>query len=493
MKKKVLIDILLIIAATSSTIYLSYLSAYNVLSLDDYGFVADLGTKSIWKYVADLYMNWQGRFSAFFVSGLLTKFAIYTNFYSIFFIVNLVFGYLSLYIWINYLVPNISAFRKITFSVLFTNIGLMSLLEFSTLYWICCFSYIFCIWAVILLSYLLFANKNNNVYTWTFIVILSIYLSGIAETFTPLVILLYVIVFIWRWYKCRSLKIMLNNKKNLRLMICLIIIFVGFLFMLFAPGNEVRLNGVNHDRIFSFSELIYKEIFASFIFIWRLSSKSAYFIILFPISLYIGYIMKRNGQTILSHYKITWKFYVIIAVCLLAFIMIAIAPCVAVMNWYAPLRSFSYMSFIIVAVFLFVGIIIGNRYNISNKLIDTLIVISLCCLIILSIYCCNLDFARAKQYYNDVNLRNEKLIQLENQGFKGIAIVKPFKIKQELSSYAKLRNAMVKYIKPSAMIEEYYFPYMLYGISEGKTCWKNNAIKQYFSLNYDIIGWENCE
>ena len=65
MKKKVLIDILLIIAATSSTIYLSYLSAYNVLSLDDYGFVADLGTKSIWKYVADLYMNWQGRFSAF--------------------------------------------------------------------------------------------------------------------------------------------------------------------------------------------------------------------------------------------------------------------------------------------------------------------------------------------------------------------------------------------------------------------------------------------
>lgn len=70
-KQIIIVKLCLLIAALVSSIYLLMLAWYNTLSLDDYGFVADIEQQGHWDYMKDMYLNWQGRFSAFFVSSYL--------------------------------------------------------------------------------------------------------------------------------------------------------------------------------------------------------------------------------------------------------------------------------------------------------------------------------------------------------------------------------------------------------------------------------------
>ena len=62
---------LISIAAICTTTYLLMLGWFNTLSLDDYGFVVDLSHYTPWEWTKFMYMTWQGRFSDFFVSGLI--------------------------------------------------------------------------------------------------------------------------------------------------------------------------------------------------------------------------------------------------------------------------------------------------------------------------------------------------------------------------------------------------------------------------------------
>ena len=70
-KQLLIVKSCLLIAALVSSFYLLMLGWYNTLSLDDYGFVADIEQQGHWDYMKDMYLHWQGRFSAFFVSSYL--------------------------------------------------------------------------------------------------------------------------------------------------------------------------------------------------------------------------------------------------------------------------------------------------------------------------------------------------------------------------------------------------------------------------------------
>ena len=70
-KQYLIVKVCLLIAAVVSSAYLLMLGWYNTLSLDDYGFVADIEEQGPWEFTKNMYLNWQGRFSAFFVSSYL--------------------------------------------------------------------------------------------------------------------------------------------------------------------------------------------------------------------------------------------------------------------------------------------------------------------------------------------------------------------------------------------------------------------------------------
>ena len=61
---KSITDVLLIIAAIATTVYLLMLGWYNTLTLDDYVWV-DIEERGVFKWMYNVYMTWEGRWSAF--------------------------------------------------------------------------------------------------------------------------------------------------------------------------------------------------------------------------------------------------------------------------------------------------------------------------------------------------------------------------------------------------------------------------------------------
>ena len=150
--KNVWLKVGLLMAALASTAYLLMLGWYNTLSLDDYGFVADIEEQG----------QWQGRFSAFFVSScLMLLFGRMTNLlcYTLF---QILVGVSVIGLLIKWTLPRIDRFVLWACAFLVNNIAVMAVLEPSTYFWLCCLGYFLVAYATVLLVGLLFFSKDNR-------------------------------------------------------------------------------------------------------------------------------------------------------------------------------------------------------------------------------------------------------------------------------------------------------------------------------------------
>ena len=484
---------LLVLAAVCSTAYLLMLGWFNTLSLDDYGFAVDLSHLSPWEWTKRQYMEWQGRFSSFLVSGYI--FEIWGRSTSLFSwtVIHLLLGYAVAYLYIRDVLKVKYVVNRIAITVLVSNITIMSVFEISTFYWLCCAGYFLVIYATLLLFYVLFVSKWKEWVNIIIAMVCALYISGSAENYTPLVLMILGVIWLValiRDTKQSSFKDAFG-KHWLLFAVCAIL-GLGFIAMVVAPGNKVRMaqgDGAMAGFMYQFNLVMFvkKTIIANVIFMLRVLSRSLYWIGVLPIFMFVGKLMQENKVEILQ-VKL-WKGIGFATLILLGFIFIAVTACVYGLGYYPPLRSMSFVSYAIVVYMTYVGCLIGNKMaDKKGTIVDWLVAVCAVCWIAFAGYETCREYPEAKRYHGYVIERNEQIQQLAEAGSTETLYVDGFKCPEWRNTYSYLRTAINKCVGSNKVVNEPYFPYMVTELDKNDPeCFKNKDIRDYYQAQFDIF------
>lgn len=487
-----IIKLLVCITVAATTAYLLMLGWYNTLSLDDYGFAVDLRVYNPFSWTKQIYLTWQGRFTGFFLSGI--RFELFdTSSLWIWTIIHLLLGYMVTWLYMKDVVRIKDTCLNVGISVLLTNIAICSVFEISTFYWLCCAGYFFVIYATLLLVYVLFFAHWRNWVRYVVAVLCAIYISGSAENYAPLVLLVLGLIWLYTIIKdARTSSFKVAFQKHQLLFIVCAIIGIGFLLMLLAPGNKVRMNqggqpvGFMHQ--FALVPFIKKVVVANFVFGLRLLSRGLYVIGVLPIALWLGKWMKDHNAVISDEY--IWKRIIVATIFLILFIFIAVTACVYGIGYYPPLRSMGYVLFVVMAWALYCGILVGYHYTETlNKCINYCFII---CLGLWTGYGCYYlikEQPAAKHYYEYIQARDTRIQQLAANGSTTPVVVKPLILPYWSNSYSYVRTFLNRCLGSKRVVKENYFPYMTSELCDDPNNFKNNGLKSYYQANFDIYGY----
>ena len=483
---KSITDVLLIIAAIATTVYLLMLGWYNTLTLDDYAWV-DIEERGVFKWMYNVYMTWEGRWSAFTIDACIWKIWAHASNLILFTILHLALGYITTYYLLKKIVsPKQGSGSILTYSVLAVNISLLALQEISTLYWLCCPHYIMCVWAFIWLCNLLFLIKDYKWWHVLSIVLLSLYLSGLAETFTPLVIMLLGIKWLLNIFRDKRYNFF-QHPSDRYLTISLIILVVGFAIMVFAPGNSKRVETMSGNSFvgnFVLSTFCFKWCKATTILLLRFLSKSLYYAAILIISIFMGYKYRESIKS--SAIIIDAKQVLLMIVGLLLFFAISVAPCVYAMGWYAPPRSFSYMSFVFAFCAIWVGLSTGAKISnpvvvlFSTGIVAIIVTICSCTWIVR-------EQPVVSEYHQWVMKCRADVQQKVDKHDNTPYITEGYEFPAELNTYSRMCQMFGK------NRVEYQYPYLLFSLTKDPSHWKNESFKEFMHADFDIIGWEATE
>ena len=479
------IKALLVVAAVCTTAYLLMLGWFNTLSLDDYGFVVNMTRYTPWKWAVLQYVAWSGRFSNYFISGCMFKIWNNSDILFSWTIILLLIGYSITYLYMRDVLKVKEVVNRCAIAVLISNITIMSVFEISTFYWLCCAGYFLEIYATLLLFYVLFMSKWKGWVNAIIAIVSAIYISGSAENYTPLVLMILGVIWLVvliRDTKQSSFKEAFG-KHWLLFTICAIL-GIGFIAMVAAPGNKVRMaygDGEMTGSMYDFNLATFAKntINANVIFMLRVISRSLYWIGVLPIFLYVGKLLKGNKVEMLQ--MKLWKGIVLATLLLLGFIFIAVTSCVYGFGWYPPLRSMSFVSYAIMVYLAYAGCIIG--YKIADKkgqIVNGLAVICAVCWIAFAGYRMGTEYPEVKRYHDYVTKRDDIIQRLVTEGNTETYYVECFEWPKWRNTYSYLRTAINKCVGSKKVVNEPYFPLFPPEVAEAErdfnlmcTCWRN--------------------
>lgn len=483
---------LLLIAAVATTAYILMLGWFNMLCLDDYGFAVDISHFSPWEWTKRMYMTWQGRFSTFMVSGYL--FEIWGRSESLFSwtIIHLLLGYGVTYLYARDLLHIKDMVNRIGVTLLVTNITIMSVFEISTFYWLCCAGYFIVIYATLLLFYVIYVAKWKEWLKAIVAIICALYICGSAENYTPLVFM--VLGLLWLRDVIRDTKLSSFNvafrKHWLTFAICAILC-IGFIAMVAAPGNKVRMQ--NGDEIVGFMHnfnatlFVKKTIVANVIFAFRLISRGLYWLGLLPIFMYVGKMLRDNGVVIASDKM--GKRILVVTIMLVGFIFIAVTACVYGLGYYPPLRSMSFISFVMAAYLCYVGCLMG--FLMAEKKSRVVTALAICSFVAWSVFAGYefiKEYPEVKRYHDFIYARNALVQQEAENGRTELLYIDAYQAPQWKNTYSYLRTAINKCVGSKKLVEEPYFPYMISELDKtNPKDFKNKGLGDYYDAQFDIL------
>ena len=480
---KSITNALLFIAAITTTAYLLMLGWYNTLTLDDYAWV-DIEKRGILKWMYYIYMTWEGRWSAFTIDACIWKIWAHASNLMLFTVLHLALGYITTYCLLKKILsPQQQKWHLWTYAILLVNISLLALQEISTLYWLCCPHYIMCVWAFIWLCNMLFLIDQYRWWHVVIVVLMSLYLSGLAETFTPLVILVLGIIWLYNIFKHKRFNFF-QLPKDCYLTISLVILVIGFGVMVLAPGNRVRVDTMSENSFvnnFVLTTFCHKWLKATSILLLRFISKSLYYATILIISIFVGYRYQEALKK--SVVILDIKQILLVIMVLVLFFAISVAPCVYAMGWYAPPRSFSYMSFVFALCAIWIGLSLGAKSQHPHVIMISNIVVAICLTILASVWIVR-EQPIVSNYHNWVIKCREDLQQKIKRQDHTPYITEGYDFPAELNTYSRMCQMFGK------NRVEYQYPYMLFGITKDPSHWKNMCLKEYMHADFDIIGWE---
>jgi len=482
----ILTKIAFAIAIVCSTVYLLMLGWYNNLLLDDYGFVAEVDRGGAYGLMHAAYYGWQCRFSGFYVLGWIFKVWGHASNLIGYTILLLLLGYGAIYYALKNITRIENKFILFGSAVLITNISVMAYFEMSTFYWVCCAVYTLSTYAAIALFTAIFFNNGTLWTRWLIVVLCSLYISGGAENFTPVVIATLGLVLLYQMISNRTWRFGTNPQQQM-IVASLMILCVGFLAVLLGPGTHSRETGMNgFAGNFAIIPYFVKLASALAVFTMRLLSRSLYYILLLPIGFIIGKNMKYSTQ-----YS-NWKLVLLSLGVVLGVIVLSVAASVYGMGWYSPLRSYSFVSFILSSVVIYWGILIGRHYNKSR--IERSMLIT--CLIVaaMSIYFYRTEQPLVADIHTQIGIRHNQICAANQMNRTEPLIIEKIEYPHIPNTYAILRKT-INTIRGNgnAIISapNEYFPYERYALSKDSNNWKNQQVEQYYNAQFNIIGWEN--
>ena len=135
-RKDIINDILLWMATISSVVFVVSVEWYNSLNMDDIDFAIQLRDMSIWEFIRDKYMNWQGRYWGFFRNAIQIRLWEVCG--------TMMLGSLLIYGFEIFLLAkglrilyNVSATKSVLYSILLLTIYIVVIPDISSYFWLC--------------------------------------------------------------------------------------------------------------------------------------------------------------------------------------------------------------------------------------------------------------------------------------------------------------------------------------------------------------------
>lgn len=482
MQRKI-IHICLALAAIATLAYLLMLGYFALPTADDWGWARQVSDLNPFGFVKAFYFGWQGRFSALLIDGALCKYLGWNEHLLGFAIVELLLGYGAIYLLLRDMLSLRNNSMLAIVSIVVTNLGVMAFPEIGTFYWLCTTNYIHEIWLTLYLAWFVFYCRYPWL-QWTGALLCAAYLGGCAENYSPVLALALGCLWLGRMIRHKDWCVW-QYPKDWLLLAATILIGIGFLVMLFAPGNDVRMASEgSHSMMdnFSFSVFVIKTVKASVVLLLRLLSRGWYFICAFPLFLLLG------AQTSAELPQLTWRRALVTLLIAIGAIVISVAASVYGVGWYATMRANCFITFVLMVWVAYVGVLLGYKVKEKERVLTIIFAITAAIAIsITAITYIVIEYPIVRKYNQDVVAIHHRMQQYVAEGRTETVYIEPVKIPYRQSSYGYLRNALQIFFHKSKRYHEQYFPYEPFQMTSDPKDWRNLFYQSWLGAQFDII------
>lgn len=469
---KIIHEILLCVAALSSMLFVVLIESYNTLNMDDVDFAVQLRDMSIWEFIRDKYMNWQGRYWGFLLNAIQIR--LWEVFGTMIVGSLLIYG-LEIFLLARSLerIFNITITKSILYAILLLTLYIVVIPDISSYFWLCTKGYSLTMICTLFAYVYLYKNKKYRWYDFIIVTILFSYLGGSYEIYSPLILVFMGVQLIVYWIKEKSLKSLFAN--HAMYIWSFGIATISFFLMVLAPGNLVRLEAFSFNQVSDFGSYLNAIMDRFIAFAKNVFFNVHYYII--ALVLLMNITEKKDGEVAFKNRisTILRTLIIILGLICLSFIL----------NTYAVgnmmiAQAFSYLSLF---CFIFIGVVVYNivpylhiinQTNMSRIVSLTLFLII--CLNCYSIFYCNKEL----DLWHDSEIKRLNYVtELQTEGNKEtIFLEQVYK-----PCYHSLPDDIIRKIMPKYSNKRLLFVTDIY---EDPNAWINQAYKKYHYLDFDV-------
>jgi hypothetical protein len=247
-------EVLLVVAAITSIIFLLIVESFNNITLDDIGFALQLQKESVWKFIIEMYFTWQGRFMGFLLSSMQMKSYLLLNtmlpFSILLYAINIFLVSSSL---INFF--KLRKIESVLYAIIFFQLYVYSMFDISSYFWMCTKGYTLIITLSLFAFSELLTTRKQTLYDYVILFIIFAFLGCSYEIYAPVILLFMSGVLFYRLRQANfDIKFIVSENK--KLIFSIIVGTLFFFLMIIAPGNWIRMNVHATYTNFRFSQYV---------------------------------------------------------------------------------------------------------------------------------------------------------------------------------------------------------------------------------------------
>ncbi|GAB1414645.1 hypothetical protein MASR2M117_00510 [Paludibacter sp.] len=391
-------------------IYYIILAIYSRPHYDDLHFLWKLREMSIFDYVKDMYFDRSGRFMGYYINGLVFKTILLTGKYWFFPILFGIIGVILTIIGTKRLLKLNYGIIQINAVLLFYNLFVLTNIDFPVFFWLCAMSYYLLVPAMICLIGLLL-TKENNIFEWALMVVLTLFLGGGQEAFTPIVLFVFGVVLLAllrnnNW----NFKLTLQDIRVKKIIVISVVMIIALLVVIVAPGNYNRLTDTEQfKQPETLVQYIRGFVQAIGMFFYFITFSIPYYAIL-SIVLFIAF--GENIRQIIGSNK--RQILIISIIVYSVYLLLSVFPSVYLWGGFGIQRNYTHLVFISMLFFSFWMMLLLNKF-LDKKHITLAIssIAGLIFLIVIMVVNIHSDSKSAKEYAKSVDGRIINLIEIQ--------------------------------------------------------------------------------
>lgn len=473
-------EVLLWIVATLVLVFFVMVECFNGPALDDLIFLMSLQNTSVIDFVVERYVNWQGRFTSFFLSGLCLKSYILLGtllpFTILMFIVNI-----SLWSSAIRMMFDLSYVKSIPYGLILHGLFYLTMFDPSSYFLICTKPYIFIISCSVYGFVKLIKQRDGNVWDYIAVVFTYIFIGASYEIYAPIVLLFIGCAILYLWKKNRFSISQLFKVYPL-LMTAFGVAGISFAIMLVAPGNWVRVDNMESGSIDNF------YVYVSVIFS-RLYMMGKYLFFNLPyilcVCIIVGYLFQKKYDRSFVKQRFSWKYMMYISIALFSLVIISLF-----LNAWAMGSSDMYSrasNHILLVFYIWCVCIVAELVKVKRiRYLPYLYTFVLLFLTLDWFYIIMNDYKELDAYKISFEDRMEILNEKKENEFQGLLELEPLHIPKfhslvedtwcKSEAYRNHTYRRTKLIRPDDVYEEYDAKYNPF----------NRAYKRYYNLPFDV-------